>query len=112
LPTLSISPEISRGLLISLSLLIKSKRLYLQFIELQDLKLQLLGDHQRQNAVTACCTALCLRELGWNISDTSIQAGLEKTQLPGRSQFLTKEETSVLGLDGTSSVLVDGGLLQ
>uniref|UniRef100_A0A0E0JCM5 Mur ligase central domain-containing protein n=2 Tax=Oryza nivara TaxID=4536 RepID=A0A0E0JCM5_ORYNI len=79
------------------------------FIELQDLKLQLLGDHQRQNAVTACCTALCLRELGWNISDTSIQAGLEKTQLPGRSQFLTKEETSVLGLDGTSSVLVDGG---
>uniref|UniRef100_A0A0D3HWX9 Uncharacterized protein n=1 Tax=Oryza barthii TaxID=65489 RepID=A0A0D3HWX9_9ORYZ len=78
------------------------------FIELQDLKLQLLGDHQRQNAVTACCTALCLRELGWNISNTSIQAGLEKTQLPGRSQFLTKEETSVLGLDGTSSVLVDG----
>uniref|UniRef100_A0A0E0MPS0 Uncharacterized protein n=1 Tax=Oryza punctata TaxID=4537 RepID=A0A0E0MPS0_ORYPU len=109
------------------------------FIELHDVKLQLLGDHQRQNAVTACCTALCLRELGsktirmpsclskffmddliasievyllqrvgWDISDTSIQAGLEKTQLPGRSQFLTKEETSVLGLDGTSSVLVDG----
>uniref|UniRef100_A0A0D9Y1K6 Mur ligase central domain-containing protein n=1 Tax=Leersia perrieri TaxID=77586 RepID=A0A0D9Y1K6_9ORYZ len=30
------------------------------FIELHDVKLQLLGDHQRQNALTACCTALCL----------------------------------------------------
>ncbi|XP_006664219.3 dihydrofolate synthetase [Oryza brachyantha] len=78
------------------------------FIELHDVKIQLLGDHQRQNAVTACCTALCLRELGWDISDSSIRAGLEKTQLPGRSQFLTEEETSVLGLDGASSVLVDG----
>ncbi|KAF0911271.1 hypothetical protein E2562_008028 [Oryza meyeriana var. granulata] len=78
------------------------------FIELHDVKLQLLGDRQRQNAVTACCTALCLRELGWDISDSSIQAGLEKTQLPGRSQFLTKEETAILGLDGASSVLVDG----
>ncbi|KAG8053274.1 hypothetical protein GUJ93_ZPchr0001g33073 [Zizania palustris] len=78
------------------------------FIELYDVKLQLLGNHQCQNAVTACCTALCLRELGWDISDSSIQAGLEKTQLPGRSQFLTREETSVLGLDGASSILVDG----
>ncbi|VAI26737.1 unnamed protein product [Triticum turgidum subsp. durum] len=33
------------------------------YVELHDVKLQLLGDHQRQNAVTACCTALCLREL-------------------------------------------------
>ncbi|KAM3271568.1 hypothetical protein ACQJBY_042017 [Aegilops geniculata] len=32
-------------------------------LELHDVKLQLLGDHQRQNAVTASCTALCLREL-------------------------------------------------
>ncbi|KAL5206526.1 hypothetical protein ABZP36_034735 [Zizania latifolia] len=30
------------------------------------------------------------------------------TQLPGRSHFLTKEETSALGLDGASSLLVDG----
>ncbi|XBI78047.1 hypothetical protein VPH35_087807 [Triticum aestivum] len=79
------------------------------YVELHDVKLQLLGDHQRQNAVTACCTALCLRELGWNVSDASIRAGLEKTQLPGRSQFLTQDEASVLGLDGASAILIDGG---
>ncbi|TVU26961.1 hypothetical protein EJB05_29538 [Eragrostis curvula] len=78
------------------------------FIELRDVKLWLLGDHQRQNAVTASCTALCLCNLGWDISEASIQAGLEKTQLPGRSQFLTQEEASVLGLDGLSTVLIDG----
>lgn len=78
------------------------------FVELLDVKLQLLGDHQRQNAVTASCTALCLRELGWDISDASIQSGLEKTQLPGRSQFLTQEEASVLGLDGAFTILIDG----
>ncbi|TVU26982.1 hypothetical protein EJB05_29560 [Eragrostis curvula] len=78
------------------------------FIELHDVKLWLLGDHQRQNAVTASCTALCLCNLGWDISEASIQAGLEKTQLPGRSQFLTQEEASVLGLDGLSTVLIDG----
>ncbi|OEL32221.1 Dihydrofolate synthetase [Dichanthelium oligosanthes] len=77
-------------------------------IELRDVNLQLLGDHQRQNAVTASCTALCLRDLGWDISEASIQAGLEETQLPGRSQFLTQEEALVLGLDGASTVLIDG----
>ncbi|ONM33397.1 dihydrofolate synthetase isoform X1 [Zea mays] len=77
-------------------------------IEMHDINLQLLGDHQRQNAVTAACTALCLRSLGWEISDASIQAGLRETQLPGRSQFLTAEEASVLGLDGASTVLIDG----
>ncbi|KAJ1281972.1 hypothetical protein BS78_03G014100 [Paspalum vaginatum] len=77
-------------------------------MELRDVNLQLLGDHQRQNAVTASCTALCLRNLGWGISEASIQAGLEETQLRGRSQFLMQEEASALGVDGTSTVLIDG----
>jgi len=72
-----------------------------------DVNLKLLGDHQRQNAVTASCTALCLRNLGWDISDASIQAGLEETQLPGRSQILTQEEALLLGLHG-ATVLIDG----
>ena len=141
-----------------------------QSIELCDVNLKLLGDHQRQNAVTASCTALCLRNLGndtikticwqsihpvaskrnyfslnatstvwlfvrvsvylfyhkhwliyysynlmdlgsqgWDISDASIQAGLEETQLPGRSQILTQEEALLLGLHG-ATVLIDGGL--
>lgn len=33
-------------------------------IELFDLQLRLLGSHQLQNAVTATCAALCLREQG------------------------------------------------
>ena len=41
-----------------------STKYILQSIELHDVKLQLLGDHQRQNAVTAACAALCLRQLG------------------------------------------------
>ena len=46
---------------------------------------------------------------GWDISDASIQAGLEETQLPGRSQILTQEEALLLGLHG-ATVLIDGGL--
>jgi len=45
---------------------------------------------------------------GWDISEASIQAGLEGTQLPGRSQILTREEALLLGLDGATTVLIDG----
>lgn len=55
------------------------------------------------------CTAVCFRSQGWDISDTWIQAGLEDIQLAGRSQFLAVEESSVLGLDGASTVLNGGG---
>ncbi|RDX58328.1 Dihydrofolate synthetase, partial [Mucuna pruriens] len=75
--------------------------------ELLDVKLQMLGDHQLQNAATATCVALCLRNLGWSISDESIRSGLEHTYLLGRSQFLTSEEVEVLGLTG-ATVLLDG----
>ncbi|XP_020210552.1 dihydrofolate synthetase isoform X2 [Cajanus cajan] len=77
--------------------------------ELLDVKLLMLGDHQLQNATTATCVALCLRNLGWSISDESIRSGLEHTYLLGRSQFLTSEEAEVLGLSG-ATVLLDGGL--
>ncbi|XP_068665205.1 dihydrofolate synthetase [Aristolochia californica] len=78
------------------------------FIELNNVRLRMLGRHQLQNAVTATCTALCLRELGWRVSDESIHAGLQKTYLPGRSQFLTGNEAGVLGLPEGLSVLIDG----
>ncbi|XP_022764196.1 dihydrofolate synthetase-like isoform X1 [Durio zibethinus] len=76
-------------------------------IELCDLNLSMLGTHQLQNAVTAACTALCLRNQGWRISDGSIRAGLENTCLQGRSQFLTSKEAETLGLPG-STILLDG----
>ncbi|XP_020517188.1 dihydrofolate synthetase isoform X2 [Amborella trichopoda] len=60
-----------------------------------------------QNAVTATCSALCLRNREWRISDESIRAGLEHTYLVGRCQFLTCTEVELLGLSGVS-VLIDG----
>ncbi|XP_047959181.1 dihydrofolate synthetase isoform X2 [Salvia hispanica] len=78
-----------------------------QSIELFDLQLRLLGSHQLQNAVTATCAALCLREQGWKLSDTSIRAGLESAYLVGRSQFLTSKEADKLGLPG-ATILLDG----
>ncbi|KAJ4950826.1 hypothetical protein NE237_027658 [Protea cynaroides] len=77
------------------------------FVELLDVKLCMLGHHQLQNAVTATCTALCLRDQGWTLSDESIRAGLERTYLLGRSQFLTSEELEAVGLPGLT-VLLDG----
>ncbi|OIW07392.1 hypothetical protein TanjilG_10227 [Lupinus angustifolius] len=75
--------------------------------KLIDVKLQMLGSHQLQNAATATCVALCLRYLGWKVSDESIRAGLEQTYLLGRSQFLTSEEADALGLTG-ATILLDG----
>ncbi|XP_058100229.1 dihydrofolate synthetase isoform X2 [Magnolia sinica] len=77
------------------------------FIELFNVKLHMLGDHQLQNAITATCSALCLRDQGWRVSEKSIRAGLEHTYLPGRSQFLTRKEAETVGLSGVS-VLIDG----
>ncbi|KAL9255143.1 Dihydrofolate synthetase-like protein [Drosera capensis] len=74
---------------------------------LSDVKLLMLGDHQLQNAVTAVCTALCLCDQGWTIPDKSIHAGLERTQLLGRSQFLTPYQAQAVGLPG-SVTLLDG----
>ncbi|KAI3725706.1 hypothetical protein L1987_65498 [Smallanthus sonchifolius] len=76
-------------------------------IELYDVKLRLLGHHQLQNAATATCAALCLRYQGWRISDGAIRSGLERTQLLGRSQFLTSAEAEALGLPA-ATILLDG----
>ncbi|KAI3826177.1 hypothetical protein L1987_00222 [Smallanthus sonchifolius] len=76
-------------------------------IELYDVKLRLLGQHQLQNVATATCAALCLRYQGWRMSDGAICTGLESTQLLGRSQFLTSVEAEALGLPATT-ILLDG----
>ncbi|GMP70482.1 hypothetical protein CsSME_00029317 [Camellia sinensis var. sinensis] len=78
-----------------------------QFIELFDVKLSMLGSHQLQNAATATCASLCLRDQGWTISDVSIRSGLEQTYLLGRSQFLKSKEAEALGLSG-ATILIDG----
>ncbi|CAN1267638.1 Dihydrofolate synthetase [Linum perenne] len=86
---------------------IQVQQLVRQSLELSDFNLQMLGKHQLQNAVTAACTTLCLRNQGWRVSDESIRAGLENTRLLGRSQFLSSSEADALGLHG-ATVLIDG----
>ncbi|TVU48923.1 hypothetical protein EJB05_00208 [Eragrostis curvula] len=51
-------------------------------IELKDIKLQLLGDHQRQNAVTASCTALCLRNLAHTEASAKALSGVIEAVKP------------------------------
>lgn len=77
------------------------------YADISNIKLQMIGNHQLQNAVTSTCTALCLRSQGWKISDESIRTGLEQTRLLGRTQFLNCTEAERLGISGTS-ILVDG----
>lgn len=44
----------------------------MQFIELLDVKLCMLGNHQLQNAATAACAALCLHNQGEDVFLCSI----------------------------------------
>ncbi|KAM3309186.1 dihydrofolate synthetase-like [Capsicum chacoense] len=76
-------------------------------IELLGVKLRMLGAHQLQNAVTATCAALCLNKQGWSLSSGSIRAGLEGAILQGRTQVLSSEEASLLGVPG-ATILLDG----
>ncbi|XP_073129992.1 dihydrofolate synthetase isoform X2 [Henckelia pumila] len=88
-------------------MVLQIKRDLCVFVELFDVKLRLLGSHQLQNAATATCAALCIRDQGWALSDASIRTGLEGAFLLGRGQFLTSKEAEVLGLPG-AAVLLDG----
>ncbi|XP_010539028.1 PREDICTED: dihydrofolate synthetase [Tarenaya hassleriana] len=80
-------------------------------IELDDINLRMLGHHQLQNAVTATCVALCLRNQGWSVTDEAIRVGLENTHLLGRCQFLTSKEAESIQLPG-ATVLLDGAHTQ
>ncbi|KAH9646609.1 Dihydrofolate synthetase [Citrus sinensis] len=92
----------------SCDIIVQAERDLKLSIELLDVKLCMIGNHQLHNALTATCAALCLRDQGWKISDGSVRAGLENTCLVGRTQFLTSKQAELLGLPG-ATILVDGG---
>ncbi|CAK9176968.1 unnamed protein product [Ilex paraguariensis] len=93
----------------SCDMVLKIERDFQLFIELFDVKLCMLGTHQLQNAATATCAALCLRDQGWRIADGSVRAGLENTILQGRTQILGSKEAEALGLPG-ATLLLDGAI--
>ncbi|CAN7026984.1 hypothetical protein IGI04_025138 [Brassica rapa subsp. trilocularis] len=96
------------GLCQSCDIVIQNEKDDKPIVELGDVNLRMLGHHQLQNAVTATCVSLCLRDQGWSrVTDEAIRIGLESTRLLGRSQFLTPKEAEALQLPG-ATVLLDG----
>ncbi|WZZ02202.1 hypothetical protein YC2023_074530 [Brassica napus] len=96
------------GLCQSCDIVIQNEKDDKPIVELGDVNLRMLGHHQLQNAVTATCVSLCLRDQGWSrVTDEAIRIGLENTRLLGRSQFLIPKEAEALQLPG-ATVLLDG----
>jgi dihydrofolate synthase/folylpolyglutamate synthase len=57
---------------------------------------QLIGDHQRHNVACAVGAALHLRQQGYTIPDSAIQAGVQHAHLPGRMQVVGDSPKVVL----------------
>ncbi len=69
-----------------------------QQCELKDVRIQLMGAHQCQNAATALAVISQLRQQGHRIDEAACRAGLAATRWPGRLEIMSKQPL----------VLVDG----
>jgi dihydrofolate synthase/folylpolyglutamate synthase len=70
---------------------------------LVNLRLPLLGDHQRLNAALAAATARLLNSL-LPVTDSQIKFGLESVQWPGRLQVCTRMNGQQVVLDGAHNI--------
>ena len=66
-----------------------------------ELFLPLLGTHQAINAATAIACIDRIRDLGYEISKTSVYSGLKEVRLPGRLQLVGRDP--LILLDGAHS---------
>ena len=67
------------------------------YFSYQSLSIQLLGEHQLQNAIHAIlCIEALRRSRGMNISEESLRKGLFKCQWPGRFEIVSKKPYIVL----------------
>jgi dihydrofolate synthase/folylpolyglutamate synthase len=57
-------------------------------LELRDLTLGMLGEHQSANAACAVTTVLRLNEQGWNIDERAIRRGLAAARSPARIELI------------------------
>jgi len=71
-------------------------------IKLNDVFVNLKGDHQLGNAAIALCTAELLSMLGFGMDQREVYAGLSQVTWPGRLQ-ITKEKPTII-LDGAHNV--------
>lgn len=53
-----------------------------------DVKLKMLGHHQRTNAAVALATALTLNTVGFHITEENIRSGLSNATHPGRLEYV------------------------
>lgn len=56
-----------------------------------DLRIALLGPHQRCNAAVVVEAVLALRERGWSIPDDALRRGLAMARWPGRFELVGRE---------------------
>ncbi len=67
-----------------------------QAVELKALPLQLLGEHQADNAALAVATCIELQRQGWAISPEAIRTALAELTLPARIEIIRRKPTVVL----------------
>jgi dihydrofolate synthase/folylpolyglutamate synthase len=63
---------------------------------LNNVSLNLRGEHQRANAGVAIAVAAELVRLGWHIDEASLRAGLQQVHCPGRLEFLRESPPVIL----------------
>lgn len=66
--------------------------------DVSELRLKLIGAHQRRNASVAVAVIETLNAGGWGISDSSIRAGLSVASLPGRTEVIPTQATVILDI--------------
>jgi len=71
-------------------------------IKLNDVFVNLKGDHQLGNAAIALCTAELLSMLGFGMDQREVYAGLSQVTWPGRLQIIKEKPTIIL--DGAHNV--------
>jgi dihydrofolate synthase/folylpolyglutamate synthase len=57
----------------------------------RDLRIQLLGLYQAENAALAVASIDALRSRGWDISDGALRDGLARTRWPGRLEVIDRD---------------------
>lgn len=70
--------------------------------EADKFKLSMKGEHQKINASLALVAINKLKEAGFDISDADIKNALEKTNLPGRMEIISKRPLFII--DGAHNV--------
>ncbi len=70
--------------------------------DLDELKINFLGEHQIYNAATVLLALEVIKKAGFNITEESIVSGLEGSRYPGRFEVIS--ENPVVILDGAHNI--------